>query len=170
MSSKTNSPLPFAQAKPLIGMIHVQALPGTPAHKRPVSEIIQIARKEAQIYLESGVDGLLLENMHDTPYLKGTVGAEIVASMTAVATAVRSVAPDMPMGIQILAAANQEALAVAQAAGLDFVRAESFAFAHVADEGLIEASAGDLLRYRKAIGADHIQIWADVKKSTAPMP
>jgi predicted TIM-barrel enzyme len=38
------------------------------------------------------------------------------------------------------------------------------AFAHIADEGLIESSAAELLRYRRAIGAERVQIWADVKK------
>src|SRR6185369_12991295 len=53
---------------------------------------------------------------------------------------------------------------VALAAGLDFIRAEGFAFAHVADEGLIESNAAELLRYRRAIGAERVQVWADVKK------
>jgi hypothetical protein len=66
--------------------------------------------------------------------------------------------------VQVLAGANSEALAVALAAGLDFIRAEGFAFAHVADEGLIQSSAAELLRYRRAIGAEQVQVWADVKK------
>ncbi len=70
----------------------------------------------------------------------------------------------LPCGVQILAAANREAIAVAHAAGLDFVRAEGFAFAHVADEGFIQSSAAELLRYRRAIGAERVQVWADVKK------
>src|SRR6185295_1091216 len=70
----------------------------------------------------------------------------------------------LPCGIQILAGANHEAMAVAHAAGLDFIRAEGFAFAHVADEGIIESSAASLLRYRRAIGGDGVQVWADVKK------
>src|SRR5262249_10748419 len=53
------------------------------------------------------------------------------------------------------------------AAGLDFIRAEGFAFAHVADEGLIESSAAKLLRYRRMIGAERVQVWADVKKKHA---
>ena len=53
---------------------------------------------------------------------------------------------------------------LALAAGLDFIRAEGFAFAHVADEGIIESSAAELLRYRRTIGAEHVQVWADVKK------
>lgn len=37
-------------------------------------------------------------------------------------------------------------------------------FSHVADEGIINACAGDLLRYRKLVGAENIQIFADIKK------
>lgn len=48
--------------------------------------------------------------------------------------------------------------------GLDFIRAEGFVFSHVADEGFLDACAGDLLRYRKQIGADHVQIFTDIKK------
>jgi hypothetical protein len=66
--------------------------------------------------------------------------------------------------VQILAGANREALAVALAAGLQFVRVEGFVFAHVADEGLIESCAGELLRYRRMIGADDVQVFADIKK------
>ena len=104
------------------------------------------AVQEAKLYREAGVDGLMIENMHDTPYLRGRVGPEIVAAITLIARAVKEAAR-LPCGVQILAAANQEAVAVAHAAGLDFIRAEGFAFAHVADEGIIESSAAELLRY-----------------------
>ena len=101
--------------------------------------------------------------MHDVPYLRGEVGPEIVAAMTAIGTEVKS-DTNFPVGIQILAGANIEAMAVAHAAGLDFIRAEGYAYAHVADEGLIQASAAKLLRYRRMIGAERVQVWADVKK------
>jgi membrane complex biogenesis BtpA family protein len=153
----------FRSRHPVIAMIHVGALPGTPASAHPMRELVTHAVREAALYRDSGVDGVMLENMHDTPYLRGGVGPEIVAAMTVIAQAVKA-AVRLPCGIQILAAANREALAVAHAAGLDFVRAEGFAFAHVADEGLIQSSAAELLRYRRAIGADRVQIWADVKK------
>jgi len=91
------------------------------------------------------------------------IGPEIVAAMTAIGSEVKILC-GLPVGIQILAGANIEAMAVAHAANLDFIRAEAYAYAHVADEGLIEASAGALLRYRRAIGADHIRVFADIKK------
>ena len=70
----------------------------------------------------------------------------------------------MPLGIQILAGANKEALAVAKAANLDFIRAEGFVFGHVADEGYIDSCAGELMRYRKMIDADAVKVFTDIKK------
>jgi membrane complex biogenesis BtpA family protein len=153
----------FTNSKPVIGVIHIAALPGAPASALPVSEIIAQAIREAAIYRDCGVDGVIIENMHDTPYLRGSVGPEIVAAMAVVGAAVKTESR-LPTGVQILAGANIEAMAVAHAADLDFIRAEGFAFAHVADEGVIQSSAAALLRYRKMIGADRVQVWADVKK------
>ena len=153
----------FARPKPVVGVIHVGALPGTPRSSQTVAELIASAKEEAKIYRECGVDGVIIENMHDVPYLRGEVGPEIVAAMTAIATEVQHECR-LPVGIQILAGANIEAMAVAHTAELDFIRAEGYAYAHVADEGLIQASAAKLLRYRRMIGADRVQVWADVKK------
>jgi len=143
-------------------MVHVRALPGTPRNSMSINKILEIAKNEASIYQKAGVDGIIVENMHDVPYIR-KVGPEIVAGMTLIGKAVKSTT-ELPCGVQILAAANKEALAVAFCTGLDFIRAEAYAFAHVADEGIIEACAGELLRYRKAIGANDIAILADVKK------
>jgi len=149
--------------KSIIAMVHVQALPGTPGNKYSVEKICEIAVKEAEMYAEGGVDAIMLENMHDVPYLKGSVGPEITASMAVVAKAVRE-AVDLPLGIQILAGANKEALAVAKAANFQFIRAEGFVFGHLADEGYMESCAGELLRYRKAIGAEDVKVFTDIKK------
>ena len=163
----THPQLNFASDKAIVGMIHVRALPGTPHHRLSVDRIVASAADEARVLAEAGCDALIIENMHDRPYLNRTVGPEIVAGMTAVAVAVRSAA-DLPLGVQVLGGANREALAVAQAGGAGFVRVEGFVFAHVADEGVMPvADAGPLLRYRKQIGAEDIAILADVKKKHA---
>ncbi len=156
----------FGVKRALIGVVHLQALPGTPANKLDVATIKSIAVDEAAIYHETGFHGLLIENTHDRPYLKSSVGPEIVAAMSVVGAEVRR-AVALPLGVQVLAGANASALAVALASDASFVRVEDFVFAHVADEGLIESSAGNLLRYRRAIGADHIRVFADVKKKHA---
>ncbi len=153
----------FPNLKPIIGVIHIGALPGTPSSILTIAEISGQAAHEAAIYRDSGVDGLIIENMHDVPDLRGSVGPEIVAAMAVIGRAVKDESR-LPVGVQILARANTEAIAVAHAADLDFIRAEGYAFAHIADEGLIQSSAAELLRYRKAIGAGRVLVWADVKK------
>ena len=64
----------------------------------------------------------------------------------------------------IIEGANKEALAVAMATGGSFVRAEGYVFSHVADEGWMDACAGELLRYRRSIGAEDVAILTDIKK------
>ena len=148
-----------------IGMVHVGALPGTPHATQDLDAVEQRALADARALVDAGFEALIVENMHDRPYLRGRVGPEVVAAMTRVACAVRAAAPSIPLGVQVLAAANEAALAVALAAGADFVRVEGFVFASVADEGLLdEAAAGPLLRYRRAIGAEHVAVFADIKK------
>ncbi len=156
----------FGSRRALVGMIHVGALPGTPRAGAGVAAIAEVAAQEARQYHEAGFQGVMIENMHDRPYLKGTAPPEVVASMAVVAREVKR-ATSLPLGVQVLAGANREALAVAQASGADFVRAEGFVFAHVADEGIIESSAGILLRYRRAIGAENVRVFVDVKKKHA---
>ncbi|HKO96172.1 MAG TPA: BtpA/SgcQ family protein [Pyrinomonadaceae bacterium] len=153
----------FGVKRALIGVVHLQALPGTPASKLGVVEITAIAVEEARMYREAGFHGIMIENTHDRPYLKANIGPEIVAAMSVIGAELRR-AVELPLGVQVLAGANTSAVAVALACDASFVRVEGFVFAHVADEGLIEASAGPLLRYRRAIGADHIRVFADIKK------
>ncbi len=147
----------------LIGMIHVGALPGTPGSARGIDELVENAIAEAMIYRAAGFNALMIENMHDVPYLKNTVGPEITAAMAVIAREL-CVELELPLGIQVLAGANREALAAALASNARFIRAEGFVFGAVADEGWIEASAGPLLRYRREIHADDIRVFADIKK------
>jgi membrane complex biogenesis BtpA family protein len=150
--------------KALIAMVHLHALPGTANNKISPSQIVDIAVEEATKLVAFGFDAVLIENMHDTPYLLREVGPEIVAAMAVAAQAVVD-AVDVPVGIQILAGANKAALAVAHATGAHFIRAEGFAFASVADEGIMDvADAGPLLRERRRIDADDIAILADIQK------
>lgn len=149
--------------KSIIGMVHVGALPGTPKNCHSIEKIIDDTVSDALILAREGVGAVMIENMHDRPYLNRKAGPEVVAAMTAVACRLRNELA-IPLGIQILAGANKEALAVALAADFDFIRAEGFVFGHLADEGMMNSDAGELLRFRKSIGAGHVQIFTDVKK------
>lgn len=149
----------------VIGMIHVHALPGTPRHAAAggFGALVEHALAEAELYKGCGIHALMLENMHDVPYVQGP-GPEVTASMAVLVREVRRACPGMPIGVQVLAGGNEAALAVALAGGADFVRAEGFVFGHVADEGWMDACAGRLLRYRRAIGAEGVAVFTDIKK------
>ena len=149
--------------KPVIAMIHVDALPGTPKYGGNVKSIITKAKQEALLYKDSGIDILMIENMHDVPYLNRTAGPEITSLMSILLYEVKNVS-GLPAGLQVLAGANKQALGAALAAGGDFIRAEGFVYSHVADEGVFNSDAAEILRYRKQIGADHISVFTDIKK------
>ena len=168
-----STPHPFEIGNALIGMVHVGALPGTPAHDgASVEHLAAAAADEARVLEDAGFDAIIIENMHDAPYVHGDrLGPEIVASMTRAGAEVAS-AVTCPLGVQILSGGNRHALAVAQAIGGTFIRCENFVYAHVADEGLLpDAEAGPLLRYRAAIGAasdpHRVSVFADIKKKHA---
>lgn len=148
----------------IIGMIHVRATPGSPMNSHTVQQLVDIACEEARTYAKHQVDGICVENMFDIPYLKPSqVGPELVATMTRVCSEVRKTCR-LPCGVQILAGLNKEALAVALATNLQFIRAEGFVFSHVADEGFTDSCAAELTRYRKQIDASEVAILTDIKK------
>jgi membrane complex biogenesis BtpA family protein len=151
----------FQSTKHIIAMVHVQALPGTPGNNMSANQIIDKAIREAYIYRQNGIETVAIENMHDVPYTKN-IGPEITSMMAVVGNEIKTLG--LYCGIQILAGGNKEALAAAKAANLDFIRAEGYVFAHVGDEGYFESCAGDLLRYRKQIGAENILVFTDIKK------
>ena len=155
-------------SKKLIGMVHVGALPGTPYASQSVKELVNQAVMEAKVLEDAGFDSIIIENMHDAPYVHGQeLGPEIVAAMTMVSGAVIS-AVSVPIGVQILSGGNTHAIAVANTVGARFIRCENFVFSHIADEGLLAKSeAGGLLRYRKSIEAQHVKVFCDIKKKHA---
>jgi hypothetical protein len=148
----------------LIGMVHLIPLPGSPGWWGSMKDVLDRARRDAEMLLMGGCDALIVENMGDVPYLPRQVAPETVAGFALAAAQV--VALGAPTGLQILAGANRQALGVAAAIGAHFIRVEGFAYAHVADEGLMDACAGELLRSRRDMGAE-VAIWADVQKKHA---
>jgi len=166
MNDQAQAALP---PKALIGMIHVRPTPASPANSGESVEMLgAVASQEARILAESGFDAVIIENMHDAPYIHGDrLGPEVVSAMTRVGLEVQH-AIDLPLGVQILSGGNRHAVAVAQSVGAGFIRCENFVFAHVADEGLLgEAEAGALLRYRRQIGAQSVRVFCDIKKKHA---
>ena len=67
-----------------------------------MDDIIGRACLEAEVYHECGVHGIIVENMHDRPYLNRGLGAEVTACMTRVTSEVRRLVPELALGVQVL--------------------------------------------------------------------
>ena len=156
----TLRPLP---AKFLAAMIAVLPLPGSPLYDGNDQKVMDQALSDLEHYKTAGVDSILLENDHDLPYIQPPLDPKGIALMTDIAKEVRK-RFDRPIGIQILEAANITSLEIAAEADLDYIRVEAYVFAHVGGSGVIHGSAGKILRRRKELNAEHIKVFADVKK------
>jgi membrane complex biogenesis BtpA family protein len=146
---------------PLIGMLHLPALPGAPRGAQSLAEITAYVLRDAEALARGGVHGLMLENFGDTPFFPGRVPAAVVAQMTQIAGAVRRQC-ELPLGINVLRNDGRSALAIAHAVGAAFIRVNVLTGARVTDQGVIAGQAHKLLRDRVRLGATGIRIWADV--------
>ncbi|WP_241524080.1 BtpA/SgcQ family protein [Oceaniglobus indicus] len=152
----------FKTRHAVIGVIHCPAFPGSPRYDgRSMDALIETALKDARAYAEGGVDGLIVENHGDVPFLRpADIGHETTAFITATTRAVIA-ETGLPTGINILANAPIPALAAASASGALFIRVNQWANAYVSNEGLLDGEAALAMRYRRQIAADNVAIFAD---------
>jgi len=153
----------FPVKKPVIGVIHLPALPGAPRHDgQSMTDICAAGVRDAKTLAEGGIDGIMVENAGDLPFSRPEdIGFETVAGLTAACVAIRS-AVDVPIGITCVANGAIPGLAVAKASGARWVRVNQWVNAYVANEGILNGPAAIAMRYRSAIDARDVAILADV--------
>jgi membrane complex biogenesis BtpA family protein len=160
----------FPQDRVVLGMVHLHPLPGAPRYGGHLAPVLDAALADAEAIRRGGAGGMIVENFNDTPFYPDHVEPETVAAMTVIAKEVVRVAGDLPVGINVLRNDWKAALAIALAVGGRFIRLNILTDALVTDQGIIEAPAHLALRYRRALGADHVLILADVYcKHGAPL-
>ena len=156
-------------AKPVIGMLHLPPLPGSPRFSGNVPALRDRVFRDAQALVGGGVHSLMIENFGDVPFYPQSVPNCVVAHMTVIAAEVRK-RFDVPLGINVLRNDGLSALAIAHAAGANFIRVNVLCGARVTDQGVIAGIAHDLLRLRSSLQAADIKIFADVDvKHSAPL-
>lgn len=159
----------FPNQPPIIGMVHLHSLPGSPNYGGNLADVIDKALTDARTLAEAGVDALLVENLHDYPYYPETIEPETVASVAVCARAVAE-QHDLPMGINILRNSWKASLGIAAAVGAKFIRLNVLTDAMITDQGMINGAAHLAVRYRKEIGAQDVLILADLlSKHSAPI-
>jgi membrane complex biogenesis BtpA family protein len=146
--------------RPLIGVVHLAALPGAPAHRGGIDRVIERARRDAAALVAAGVEVLIVENFGDAPFFKDRVPPETVSALTAAALAVAAEV-DVPLGINCLRNDAHAALAVAAACDAAFVRINVLTGAMLTDQGVIEGRAAEVARLRARL-CPRVVVAADV--------
>lgn len=156
----------FGTSKPVFGMIHLAPLPGAPRYSGSVSSVLDRALQDAAALHAAGVDALVVENFNDEPFFTETIEPETVATMT-LAAHVLGEATGLPLGINVLRNSWKAAMGIAAVTGARFVRINVLTDVMVTDQGLVTSRAAQLLRYRRALGADDVLIFADIDSKHA---
>ncbi len=156
------------QSRPLIGMIHLPPLPGSPRGRLSLDEVVDFALGEASLLEGAGMDGVIVENVGDAPFFRESVPAITVAAMAVVVRAVRQ-RTHLAVGVNLLRNACLEALAIASVVGADFIRCNVVIGAYVTDQGIIQGCAAELARLRKTLDRD-VAVLGDIHvKHAAPL-
>lgn len=157
----------FGVEQPILGMVHLPPLPGTPLYDevKGMKYIREVAERDAKILVDAGFDGIVFSNEGDRPYKK-RVGDSIVAAMSSVIYDVAS-KHKVPFGLSVLAD-PEAAISIGAAVEADFVRI-FLSWVYVGDWGIVDPDASNLLRVRRNLNADKMKIIANISGHTEPL-
>lgn len=151
----------FCHTKPIIGVVHLLPLLGSPGQTAPLSDIRARAFADAKALIDNAIDGIIVENYGDVPFFPDRVEAHTVAAMAIITNELRDRHPKTPIGVNVLRNDANSALAIAAVTNADFIRINVHIGAMLTDQGVIQGKAHDTMRYRSAIKSD-VKIFADV--------
>ena len=143
------------------GVVHLKSLPGSPENYLSLDEIIELAQEDVNNLVFGGVDGIIIENFGDTPFVKDDISKRTLASFT---TVVENIQYDreIKVGINVLRNDGIAALSIAEATKADFVRINVLNNVMMfTDQGIIEGKAHEIAEFRNSLNKE-IEIYADV--------
>ncbi len=150
----------FKTPNPIVGVVHLLPLPTSPRWGGSLKAVIDRAEQEATALASGGVNGIIVENFFDAPFTKSQVDPAVVSAMTIIIDRLMNLVT-LPIGINVLRNDAQSAIAIASVVKAQFIRVNVLTGVMATDQGLIEGSAHQLLRYRRELGSD-VKILADV--------
>jgi len=148
-------------------MVHLEPLPGAPGYGGSMSDVIDRARSDADLLVDAGFEGIMIENFGDAPFYADDAPKVTIAAMTIAVAHVA--AAGLPIGVNVLRNDVLGALAVAAAVDAAFVRVNVLSGIMYTDQGPIVGRAAEVARARRELTPD-TAIMADVfvKHATPP--
>ena len=155
----------FGEAKPLIGMVHLGALPGAPLYNAEdgLDGLLSGARADLLALQSAGFDAVMFGNENDRPY-EFDVDLASTATMAFVIGQLRAEIT-VPFGVNVLWD-TMSTIALAAATGASFAR-EIFTGTYASDMGLWKPNAGAAMRYRDRLGCQDVAMLYNVSAEFA---
>ncbi len=155
----------FGDTKPVIAMVHLLALPGTPLYDEQggIERIVAAARKDLEALVAARVDAVMFGNENDRPYeLKVDL-----ASTAAMAYVIGEVRPliTVPFGVNVLWD-PMSSVALAAATGASFIREICTGY-YASDMGPWAGRAAEPMRYRNRLGRKDLAMLYNVSAEFA---
>lgn len=145
----------------IYGVVHLKPLPGSSGNYLSLDEIIESAQEDVNNLVFGGVDGIIIENFGDTPFVKDDISKRTLASFTTVVENLEY-DRDVKVGINVLRNDGIAALSIAEATKADFVRINVLNNVMMyTDQGIIEGKAHEIANFKNSLNKE-IEIYADV--------
>lgn len=150
--------------KAVLGMVHLQPLPGTPFHRDgEFPRILETAVASARALHDGGADGCLVQTVDRVYTTADESDPARTAAMALVVQAIaRATGEDFRIGVQLMRNALRASLAVAKVAGGSFIRAGALVGATLGTHGLVQADPLAVMEYRRKIDAMDVRVIAEV--------
>ncbi len=152
----------FGDIKPVIGMVHIGALPGTPLYD-PELDLVAAARADLIALQDAGFDAVMFGNENDRPY-EFKVDTASTATMATIIGQLKSDI-SVPFGVNVLWD-PMATIALAAATEAQFVR-EIFTGMYASDMGSWTADAGKAMRYRDRLGRSDLAMLYNISAEFA---
>jgi membrane complex biogenesis BtpA family protein len=155
----------FQTEKPIIAMVHMQALPGDPYYdqEKGLDWVYDLAKKDLISLQNGGVDAVMFSNEFSLPYLT-KVEPITTVSMAALVTELKSDLK-VPFGVNVLWDPTAS-IDLAVATGAKFVR-EIFTGVYASDFGIWDTNSGEVIRHQAAIGGEDVRLFFNIVPEAA---
>jgi len=151
----------FFSKKPVIGVVHLPPLPGSPDYMGSFEDVLERAVRDVKNLVENGVDAIIVENFMDTPYSIRVRNPETIAAFSIISWELKKIV-DCPIGLNLLRNSGPEAYAIACIINADFIRVNALVEHIWAPEGLLTPVAREIMLKRRSLNCYDVAVFADV--------
>ncbi len=147
----------FGTPHPIIGLLHLQSLPGDPFYtsENSIHGVIESARRDLDALQAGGVDGILITNEFSLPYQKRVSPVTLASMGTVIGTLLSDI--DTPFGVEAIYDGDAT-IELCAATGASFTRC-MFTGAWAGDLGIIDRDVSHTLRLKSALRLDDLKLF-----------